>query len=250
MYYTYREVIMKVNVLIIEDVRELAELVSMYLAKEGMETVLCETAEEAIEQLKTQSFDLVVLDLNLPGMDGFEFLSIFRKEYATPVLIMSARDADEDIIAGLGGGADEFVTKPFSPRVFAARVRALVRRSQETVIPETENTIRFGDYVLYENTCVLKKGNDRVALSAKEYAVLDYLVHNAGKPILPEVIYNNVWQNNYGDLSAVAVYIQRLRKKLEDDPAFPVYIETVFGMGYRFNLDGHPKPMNTGCVQN
>lgn len=238
---------MKASVLIIEDVRELAELVSMYLAKEGMDTVLCETAEEALELLKTKTFDLVVLDLNLPGMDGFEFLSLFRKEYATPVLIMSARDADEDIIAGLGGGADEFVTKPFSPRVFAARVRALVRRSQETVVPQAENTIRFGDYVLYENTCILKKGSERVALSAKEYSVLDYLVHNAGKPILPEVIYNNVWQNNYGDLSAVAVYIQRLRKKLEDDPAFPVYIETVFGMGYRFNLDGHPKSKNSGA---
>ena len=91
---------MKADVLIIEDVRELAELVSMYLVREGMDTVLCETAEEALNIAKTKQFDLVVLDLNLPGIDGFEFLTLFRKEHSTPVMIMSARDSDEDIIAG------------------------------------------------------------------------------------------------------------------------------------------------------
>ncbi len=227
---------MKADVLIVEDVRELAELVSMYLNKEGMDTVLCETAEEALEITKTRKFDLVVLDLNLPGIDGFEFLSIFRKTNSSPVMIMSARDSDEDIIAGLGNGADEFVTKPFSPRVFAARVRAIIRRMQDSS-SENEKTIHFGDFTLYETTCILKKNSERIPLSVKEYDVLDYLVNNAGKPIQPEVIYNSVWKNAYGDLSAVAVYVQRLRKKIEKDPSNPQFIETVFGMGYRFNLE-------------
>lgn len=227
---------MKADVLIVEDVRDLSELVSMYLRKEGMDTVLCETAEEALEVVQTRDFDLVVLDLNLPGMDGFEFLTIFRKERTTPVMIMSARDSDEDIIAGLGGGADEFVTKPFSPRVFAARVRAMIRRAQDSSA-DPEKTIKFGDFTLYETTCILKKNTERVPLSAKEWAVLDYFVHNPNRPIQPETIYNTVWNNQYGDLSAVAVYVKRLRNKIEKNPASPEFLETVFGMGYRFNLE-------------
>ena len=227
---------MKADVLIVEDVRELAELVSMYLVREGMDTVLCETAEEALQTIKTRKFDLVVLDLNLPGMDGFEFLSLFRKENSTPVMIMSARDSDEDIIAGLGNGADEFVTKPFSPRVFAARARAMLRRDQNSSA-ESEKTLRFGDFTLYETTCILKKGAERVYLSVKEYEVLDFLARHAGAPLNPETIYKSVWKNSFGDLTIAAVYIQRLRKKIEDDPSNPKYIETVFGMGYRFNIN-------------
>jgi two-component system response regulator RegX3 len=184
----------------------------------------------------------VVLDLNLPGMDGFEFLQRFRKTAATPVLIMSARDADEDIISGLGGGADEFVTKPFSPRVLVARVRALLRRVQEgsAAAPgAAEEATVFGDFTLYHKSCILKRGEERIPLSAKELAVLTFLVRNPGMPLSPEKIYSEVWKNAYGDLSAVAVYIQRLRKKIEADPASPKFIETVFGMGYRFeNTEG------------
>ena len=227
---------MKADVLIIEDVRELAELVSMYLEREGMNTVLCESAEEALKTIENRKFDLVILDLNLPGMDGFEFLTIFRRENATPVMIMSARDSDEDIIAGLGSGGDEFVTKPFSPRVFAARARAMLRREQNAGI-SAEKTVKFGDYTLFETTCILKKGDERVYLSAKEYEVLDYLARHPGAPVKPETIYKSVWDKAFGDISIVAVYIQRLRKKIENDPAKPKYIETVFGMGYRFNLN-------------
>ncbi|GMO50414.1 MAG: response regulator YycF [Treponemataceae bacterium] len=234
---------MKAKVLIIEDVVELSELVSLYLRKEGMDVVCVETAEAAFDKLKDFTPGLILLDLNLPGMDGFEFLQRFRKTSSLPVLIMSARDADEDIISGLGGGADEFVTKPFSPRVLVARVRALIRRAQDTSDPSRQNTaegeraFRFGEYILYEGSCILKKGSARIDLSAKEFSVLLYLIQNAGKPLSPETIHHSVWKNMYGDLSAVAVYIQRLRRKIEADPANPQYIETVFGMGYRFNKE-------------
>ena len=229
---------MKAKILIIEDVAELAELISLYLEKDGMETKRFETAESALECLASFAPDLVILDLNLPGMDGFEFLQRFRKTFATPVLIVSARDADEDIISGLGSGADEFVTKPFSPRVLVARVRAMIRRVQDATQGTAEETFAFGDFVLYRNSCLLKKSDERIPLSAKEFAILLFLVQNADKPLTPEVIYSEVWKNAYGDLSAVAVYIQRLRKKIEVDPANPRFIETVFGMGYRFNASG------------
>lgn len=232
---------MKARVLIVEDVAELSDLVALYLAKEGVETRQAETAEAALALIPEWTPDLIVLDLNLPGMDGFEFLHEFRKGGRCPVLIVSARDADEDIIAGLGYGADEFVTKPFSPRVLTARVRALLRRTQDgTAARETSALVRFGPYALDTESCLLKKEGQRIPLSAKEYAVLAYLAANPGRPLSPQAVYASVWKGTYGDPTAVAVYIQRLRRKLEEDPADPKFLETVHGMGYRFNPSGEP----------
>lgn len=228
---------MKNEILIIEDVPEMSQLICMYLENSGFSTTACENAEAALEKLSTGYLpDLVLLDLNLPGMSGFDFLKKFRGEYkaSIPVIIVSARDADEDIIAGLGFGADEFVTKPFSPKVLVARVQAKLSRLSATEAT-VEETLQFGPYMLFCNSCVLKKGNQKIPLSAREYDVLEYLVRHAGEPVSPEVIYNNVWKTQYGDITAVAVYIQRLRKKIEDDPSRPRYIITMFGMGYRFD---------------
>ena len=233
--------VMKADVLIIEDVKEMSDLVAMYLGKEGMTVKQAESAEDAFSILENYVPDLIILDLNLPGMDGFEFLHHFRKTNNIPVIIVSARDADEDIISGLGYGADEFVTKPFSPRVLTARVRAMIRRTQDS--QEKDNSveeIKFGPYTLNCESCILRRKNnegnfERILLSAKEFSVLEVLIKNKGKPLTPEVIYKEVWGNSYGDLSAVAVYIQRLRKKIEEDSTTPVFIETVFGLGYRFN---------------
>lgn len=226
---------MNPHIFVIEDVPEMAELVSMYLKKNQMDVTVCTTAEEALEKLSSAVPDLVLLDLNLPGMSGFEFLKKFRKaENATiPVIIVSARDADEDIIKGLVIGADEFVTKPFSPRVLVARIEANLRRKAETVAA-AEKTIKFGEYTLLLNSCVLKKGAVKIPLSVKEYEVLEYIVQNSGKTLTPEKIYADVWKNKFGDLTAVAVYIQRLRKKIEKDPANPEYLKTIFGQGYFF----------------
>ncbi|MDR2897202.1 MAG: response regulator transcription factor [Spirochaetaceae bacterium] len=230
---------MKARILIIEDVQELADLMELYLVKEGLTVTKAESAELAFTLLESEKPDLIILDINLPGIDGFEFLHRYRRSADTPVLIVSARTADEDIIAGLGYGADEFVTKPFSPRVLVARVRAMLRRIQEPAGKAETNIFRFGLYTLDFDVCILKKEGERIALSAKEFAVLAFLAAAAGKPQTPEQIYAGVWKNAYGDLTSAAVYIQRLRKKIEADPASPVYIETVHGMGYRLNA-GEP----------
>jgi two-component system response regulator RegX3 len=226
---------MKDRIAIIEDIAEMAELIRLYLENEGWETVVFPTAEAALEGLADEKIDLVILDVNLPGMDGFAFLDRFRKERTTPVLIVSARSADEDIITGLGYGADEFVTKPFSPRVLVARVRAMFRRAQGLADP-SDDLIRFGPFAFAAEACLLKKGTERISLSNKEFGVLQFLISQGGKPASPETIYRSVWKNEFGDLTAVAVYIQRLRRKLETNPSQPVYIETVPGMGYRINL--------------
>jgi two-component system response regulator RegX3 len=230
---------MKGSVLIIEDVKEMAELVSLYLEKEGLEIRAAESAEDALKVLEAWQPDLIILDLNLPGMDGYEFLRLWRRNHSTPVMIVSARDSDEDLISGFAGGADEFVTKPFSPRVLAARVRALLLRIRNIREDSDREAalFHFGPYTLNFEACLLKRGDRKVELSAKEYEVLAYLAAHPGRPAGPEQIYNAVWKNAYGDLTAVAVYIQRLRKKIEDNSAEPRYIETVHGMGYRFNAE-------------
>ncbi len=234
---------MKNKILIIEDVPEMSELINMYMTNGGFETEVCETAEEA-QALLEKSYipDLILLDLNLPGMSGLDFLKYFRKNYKTtiPVIIVSARDADEDIITGLGLGADEFVTKPFSPKVLVARVQSKLHRLNETEAC-VEETINFGPYSILCNSCVLKRGSEKVSLSTKEYEVLEFLARHAGQPLSPEVIYKGVWKSQFGDITAVAVYIQRLRKKIEDDPSHPKYITTMFGMGYLFRLDENAK---------
>ena len=228
---------MKASVVIIEDIKEMSDLIQLYLKREGMDTAVFDNAEDALEYLKTTTPDLILLDINLPGMDGFEFLNIYNKQSDCPVLIVSARDSDEDIIMALGYGADEFVTKPFSPKVLMARIRALLRRKQSGSSSSSKNNIQFGPYTLNTESCLLKKGDERIHLSAKEFDILLYLINSKGKTSTPEEIYRKVWGSEFGDLTAVAVYVQRLRKKLEADPAAPHFIETVHGMGYRFVPD-------------
>ena len=226
-------------VFIIEDEESISKLVCMYLEKSDIKAEPFYNAEDALEKLNSGvTPDLLILDLNLPGMSGFDFLKKFREMFKAtiPVMIVSARDAYEDIISGLEYGADEFVTKPFSPSVLVARVQAHLRR-KDLVTGSGEDSINFGEYTLLLNSCVLKKGNDKIPLSTKEYNVLEYLVKNAGTVISPEKIFNDVWKVQYGDITAVAVYVQRLRKKLEADPSNAKYIKTEFGKGYIFNKD-------------
>ena len=211
----------------------------MYLEKSDIVPEPFYNAEDALKKLTDGSKpDLLILDLNLPGMSGFDFLKQFREMFNStiPVMIVSARDADEDIIKGLNIGADEFVTKPFSPGVLVARVKANLRR-KDLSKGSTEESIQFGDFTLLLNSCVLKKDNHKIPLSTKEYDVLEYLIKNAGTILSPEKIFNDVWKVQFGDITAVAVYIQRLRKKLESNPSEARFIKTEFGKGYVFNKE-------------
>lgn len=224
------------RIFIIEDVPEMASLIAMYIEKADMQAFSYSTAEAALSEMKTTGEpDCLILDLNLPGMSGFDFLTRIRRDFrpTVPVVIVSARDADEDVIKGLGIGADEFVTKPFSPRVLVARIQAHLRRMTVSSAA-AEESVRFGDYVLLLDSNVLKNGGRKIQLSVKEYAVLEYLIQNAGTSLSPEKIYTKVWKTQFGDMTAVAVYIQRLRKKNEKDPSNPMFIKTDFGNGYFF----------------
>jgi DNA-binding response OmpR family regulator len=226
----------KAKVLIIEDEREIGELVTEYIEREGIGAVLVESGEEGLKRLEQEHFDLIVLDINLPGIDGFEFLSRVRKEHDLPVVIVSARNTDEDMVLGLGIGADDFVTKPFSPKVLIARVRANLRRFFDS---KTENMklLRFGPYLLDLEGNILEREGVRISVPPKEFELLSFLIKNRGKAMTPETLYERVWGRQYGDIATVAIHIQRLRRRIEEDPAKPRYIETIHGFGYRFNPD-------------
>ncbi|MCR5062533.1 MAG: response regulator transcription factor [Treponema sp.] len=230
----------KPYIYVIEDEESISKLICMYLNKDNMETKPFYNAEDALASIKSDKHtDLIILDLNLPGMSGFDFLEELKKIYGSKipdVMILSARDADEDIINGLGFGADEFITKPFSPSVLVARVKANLRRQLSAEVKAEEN-IQFADYTLLLNSCVLKKGNSKIPLSTKEYDVLEFLVKHAGEVLSPEEIFKSVWKVEFGDITAVAVYIQRLRKKLESNNSKIEFIRTEFGRGYIFNKD-------------
>ncbi len=228
---------MRGKILIVEDTRELAELYALYLNREGFECRIAPDAESGLPLAlaRENGWNLIVLDINLPGMDGFEFLERLRKSSMIPVMILTAREAEEDVIHGLGVGADDFVTKPCPPRVLAARVRAYIRRAQVPASGKEGTIWRFGPYELDAEALFLTKNGIPISLSPREFGILQTLIDARGKSFTPEELYDKVWGQNFGDVSAVGVYIQRLRRKIEDDPAMPRYIQTQYGLGYRFN---------------
>ena len=228
---------MQAKVLIIEDEVELAQLEILYLQKEGIDIKHVVSAEEGLTLLKNEKFDLILLDINLPGIDGFEFLTKIRQFSQIPVIIVSAREADEDIIMGLAIGADEFVIKPFAPKVLVARVRAILRRAKESNQSNTSTSIKFDDFELFTNSYSLKKSGKIIPLPIKEFEILSFLISKAGTVFSTQELYDVIWEQEYGDISAVTVYIQRLRKKIETDYHTPRYIKTVRGKGYYFEKE-------------
>ncbi len=220
---------MKAHVLVIEDSPEISQLVALYLSRDGLRVSAAATAEDGLNLLADQ-VDLVVLDLNLPGMDGFEFLTRLRKTSQIPVIVLSARDQDEDMVLALGLGGDEFVAKPFSPRVLVARCRALLRRTRDT----RDATYQSGPVTLQLEARKLLVEGRTVGLTTKEYELLKFLLDHRGQTFSAAQLFDEVWRNEFGDLSSVAVYVQRLRKKIEPDPASPRWLVTVRGAGYRW----------------
>ena len=231
---------MQARVLVIEDEPEIAELISLYLSKEGIDTISCPSGEEGLKFIARGDIDLAILDINLPGMDGYEVLQALRKNHSFPVIIVSARTDDADMILGFGFGADDFVSKPFSPKVLAARVRAHLRR--KNVYTSDREEIRIGIYRLDAEARMLRKESaDQppvpVSLSPKEIELLIDLAKHRGRARSSEELYETVWGNEYGDIATVAVHIQRLRRKIEEDPANPRLVLTLKGFGYMLTME-------------
>lgn len=232
----------KKTVILIEDEQELNLLVKKYLEKDNITVMNFFNAEDALEYLKNpEPFNMIILDLNLPGIDGFDFLRNFRKKNETiPVLIISAREEDEDIILSLGLGADEYVTKPFSPKVLVSRVQAIIRRFEQVNAGASDgaegneqDSVKFGSFTLLKLQRTLLFKQERVSISSKEFEILNLLSENINTPMSSYDIYEKIWGSDYTtDVATVGVYIKRIRDKIEKYAPEEQHIVTVHGQGY------------------
>jgi DNA-binding response OmpR family regulator len=230
---------MRAKVLILEDDEEIAELIRLYLEKEGISAESFADAESAISAIRDRDWDLVTVDLNLPGRDGFEFLEELRRASRVPAVVISSREADEDKLRAFSGGADDFVGKPFNPSILAARIRAHLRRAalngaEGDPTRGASGPLRRGPFALDAEGRRAEKDGTDLGLSPREFELFSFLFRNSGSVFSTREIYKNVWGRAYGDIITVSVHIQRLRRKMGEDPASPRWIETVRGFGYRF----------------
>lgn len=227
------------RILIIEDEEAIAELEKDYLEVNGYEAVIENRGDTGLLRAIKEKFDLVILDLMLPGMDGFSVCNEIRNEKDIPILIVSAKKEDIDKIRGLGFGADDYITKPFSPGELVARVKAHLSR-YERLVGNTAAKNRIieirGLKIDQDARKVFVNGVEK-QLTAREYDMLLYFVQNPNKAIPKKELFSAVWGlESFGDISTVTVHINKLRDKIEYDSSNPQYIETVWGVGYRFKL--------------
>ncbi len=219
-----------------EDIHERENSVQVHLSKENLESKIFSNSSDVLNEIKNGvSPALFIFSKNFLTANETGFIKKLREEYGqnAPIIIISETGNEDEILKGFEIGADDFLAKPFSPKIFLAHVKAQLRRTKLSS-ESAEKCIKFGEFSLLLNSNVLKKNKEKIPLSTKEYAVLEYMTKNAGKTLSPAQIYENVWKTKFGDITAVAVYIQRLRKKIENDPANPVFIKTIFGQGYAF----------------
>ena len=229
------------KILIIEDEESIAELERDYLEISSYEVTICNDGEKGLKEALDNEYDLYILDLMLPGVDGFEICKAIRNKKNTPIIMVSAKKDDIDKIRGLGLGADDYMTKPFSVSELLARVKALCRGVGRTAggdEKEKENPLGMltsGEFVLDENRRVLLKAGKPIELTQVEFQIMELFFRNPGVALVRERILKGVWGENYfGDVKIVDVNIRRLRMKVEDEPSHPAHILTVWGYGYRW----------------
>ncbi len=220
------------TVLVVDDEPIVREVVVRYLVREGHQTLEAGDGEAARAAIERSEPDLVVLDVMLPGTDGLELCRWIRASSELPVIMLTARGEEADRIVGLELGADDYVTKPFSPRELAARVRSVLRRSAPTA--DTVEQLEFGDVELEQATREARKANREIRLTAKEFDLLWFLASHPRRVFSREQLMAKVWGYTAAlDTGTVTVHVRRLREKIEDHPSSPRHLETVWGVGYR-----------------
>ena len=222
------------RILIVEDEPALANVVKDYLKNELFDVEICTEGDKAIEVFNKYRPSLLILDLMLPGMNGYEICKNIRMTSVIPILILSAKTDEFDKVMGLNLGADDYLTKPFRPKELVARVNALIRRSQVFNKNNLE-VIDVGNIRIFIKEYKVEKDNVNMDLSKKEFELLLFLAKNPKQVFTREHLYEGVWGlDSYGDLDTVTVTINRLRQKIEENPATPKHILTVWGVGYKF----------------
>ncbi len=230
---------MKPRILVVDDEKDIVELVSYNLGKEGFETTSSSNGEDALNLIRRDTFNLIILDLMLPGIQGMDLCRILKSSDATssvPIIMLTAKNEEFDKVLGLEMGADDYITKPFSPRELIARVKAVLRRSEET--PVKDKIIKIAGLEINTGTYQVKKRGEQVNLSATEFRLLLYMVQRKGRVFNRDMLLDAVWKDeSFVEPRTVDVHIRRLRAQVEDDPAHPVYIKTRRGIGYYVDED-------------
>jgi DNA-binding response OmpR family regulator len=220
--------------MVVDDDRTVADVLSMYLVNAGYSVLSAADGTSALELADAQLPNLVVLDLMLPGVPGLEVCRRLRALGPVPIIMLTARSDEDERVLGLRCGADDYVTKPFSPREVVARVEAVLRRAQRD--PTLERAPSYGDVDLSIDPAAreVRLRGQAVMLTAREYDLLAFLVRHPRTAFTREMLLQQVWDWSFGDVSTVTVHVRRLREKLEDDPAKPTRLVTVWGTGYRY----------------
>ncbi len=220
------------RILTVEDDERIRTAVKLALEDEGWKVDEAETGEDALERFARSPTDVVLIDIMLPGVDGFEVCRSIRRMSDVPIIMVTARDDTHDIVAGLEAGADDYLTKPFQPKELSARIRALLRRVRTTDSGATH--LRFGDLEIVPEEGVVRRGGDEVHLTKTEFRLLLELANSPGRVLSREVLLERVWGHGYfADGRLVDVHVRRLRTKVEADPANPRHVVTVRGLGYK-----------------
>lgn len=225
------------QILIIEDDLHIAELERDYLQLNGYKAEIARDGEKGLKKALTGVYDVIIVDLMLPGKDGYEIVQEIRRHFEIPVIIVSARSEDIDKIRGLGFGADDYLTKPFSSAELVARVKSHIHRYERlTGKKAAVEIISHKGLEIHPSSHKVFVNGREVVLTTKEYELLYFLAANPNIVFSKEQLFDRIWGEDYfGEIATVAVHIQKIRKKIEKDPASPQYIETLWGTGYRFN---------------
>ena len=220
------------RILTVEDDERIRTAVKLALEDEGWNVTEADSGEDALEAFGREPTDVVLIDIMLPGIDGFEVCRSIRRSSDVPIVMVTARADTHDVVAGLEAGADDYLTKPFAPKELSARIRALLRRARSTDPSITH--LRFGELEVVPDEGVVKKNDEPVHLTKTEFRLLVELAASPGRVFSREVLLERVWGYGYfGDGRLVDVHIRRLRTKIEDDPANPRHVVTVRGLGYK-----------------
>jgi phosphate regulon transcriptional regulator PhoB len=226
------------KVLVVDDEPDIVELVSYNLKKEGFKVSSAMDGEEALSKIKKEHFDFLILDLMLPGIQGMELCRVIRNDPKTeslPIIMLTAKGEEVDRILGLEIGADDYLSKPFSPRELVARVRAVLRRTDEK--RAEAKVVRIGNLLINKETFSVSKNDVSISLSSTEYKLLLYLVERKGKIFNRDQLLDAVWKDEAVEPRTVDVHIRRLRTQIEDDPSHPRYIKTRRGIGYYVDVE-------------
>jgi two-component system response regulator RegX3 len=224
------------KILVVEDEASFSDALSYLLGREGFDVSVADTGDGAIAEFDRHGADLILLDLMLPGLSGTEVCRQIRQRSNVPVIMLTAKDSEVDKVVGLELGADDYVTKPYSTRELVARIRAVLRRQGEDFTDTVpDGVLTAGPVRMDIERHIVNVNGDQVQLPLKEFELLEFLIRNSGRVLTRSQLIDRVWGSDYfGDTKTLDVHVKRLRAKVEVDPANPLYIQTVRGLGYKF----------------